>query len=168
MICQIVKEFPPRFPLIYLTLGSRVIIVKLIAAYDIDGADMSGNSDPYVEFSLKPADKFAQDQQQHSTVKSRTLNPRWDPPERFQFITSTVESSRIVISWYFTLACSRFLIIDCSYHRSSPSDSKVLGDAVLATKDVSKTPTIIKLKLINSSGRFKGEVGVFPVPLYVH
>ena len=71
------------------------------SANGIVGADsFSGLSDPYFELTLKPGDPVAGEQHQRSTAKSRTLEPVWEPPERFQFIVSNLENSRIVLSWY--------------------------------------------------------------------
>jgi hypothetical protein len=81
---------------------AQVIILKLCRASGVAGVDgFSGLSDPYFELSLKPGEPVAGEQHQRSTAKSRTLEPKWDPPERFQFIVSDLENSRIVLSWYF-------------------------------------------------------------------
>jgi hypothetical protein len=109
-----------------------------------------------VELFLKP-DTISDGQQQRSTAKTRTNNPHWEPPERFQFIVENMEASRIVISWSL-LATSFLEPHSCSYHRFSERNTKVLGDTVIATKDITTTPSIQRLKLINSAGKFKGEV----------
>jgi hypothetical protein len=59
---------------------------------------LAGSSDPFVEFFLRPADKSAGAQKQRSSHKPRTLNPRWEPPEKFNFICSDLSLTRIVVS----------------------------------------------------------------------
>lgn len=56
------------------------------------------------------------------------------------------------------------VLTSISYHRYSESSTKVLGDAVLSTKDITTTPTMQRLKLINPAGKFKGEVGYVIIP----
>ena len=73
----------------------------MISACGIAAGDgFSGTSDPYVELTLKPGDPVAGEQHQRTTARARTLDPKWDPPERFQFIVSNLETSRIVMSWW--------------------------------------------------------------------
>jgi hypothetical protein len=76
-----------------------VIVVKVIGAHDLPEVDiLTHSSEPFVEFFLRPADKKAGPQNQRSSHKPRTLNPKWEPPERFQLICSDVAGSRIVVS----------------------------------------------------------------------
>mmetsp|Transcript_5028 Transcript_5028/g.7683 ORF Transcript_5028/g.7683 Transcript_5028/m.7683 type:complete len:292 (+) Transcript_5028:70-945(+) len=136
LLKKLKDELPP---------STRVVVIKLEHARDLASAEtFSGMSNPYFEMMLKPADKYAGEQQQRSTAKHRTLNPRWEPAERFQFVVSDMETSRIVIS---------------CYHRFNDTETKVLGDAVLSTKDVGDQPSITTLKLINpDNGKFHGDV----------
>jgi hypothetical protein len=59
---------------------------------------LAGSSDPFVEMFLRPADKSGGAQKQRSSHKPRTLNPRWEPPEKFNFICCDLSFTRIVIS----------------------------------------------------------------------
>ena len=94
------NAFVTFYKILDLFADSRVIIVKVISAHGIAAADsFYGTSDPYVELVLRPGDPVAGEQNQHTSARSRTLEPKWDPPERFQFIVSNLETSRIVLSW---------------------------------------------------------------------
>lgn len=73
--------------------------MKLVGGHDLPVSDvLAGSSDPFVEFFLRPAEKNAGAQKQRSTHKPRSLNPRWEPPEKFKFICTDLSFTRIVIS----------------------------------------------------------------------
>jgi hypothetical protein len=78
---------------------TKVLVIRVIGANNLPSADAFSNSaDPFVQMSIRPADDHAGDQKQTSSKKSRTLNPRWEPPERFQFIVGNPKSTRLVVS----------------------------------------------------------------------
>lgn len=127
---------------------ARVIIVKLMGASGLPESGGLVSPDPYVELAMRPGDFTAGDQAQRSTSRPRTTSPRWEPPERFQFIISDPDTpSKIVLS---------------VYNRPGGAKSVVaMGDAIIPTKDVKPKPEIKTLKLINpESGKFEGEMEV--------
>lgn len=127
---------------------ARVIIIKLMSARDLPVSGGLLNPDPYVELTMRPADATVGDQLQRSTSRPRTLSPKWEPPERFQFIVSDPEAvSRIVLS---------------IYNRPGGKNSvQALGDAIVLVKDVKPEPEIRVLKVINpETGKFEGELEV--------
>eukprot|EP01039_Chlorochromonas_danica_P008065 gene8065-8895_t len=124
---------------------SRVCTIKLIRLSDIPVANsFQGCSDPFVSFTVVPGDNAAGPQKQQSSVKPSTRNPKWEPPERFQFILSKPLESKIVISVYH-------------YLPGNPKNSLPLGDGTLRMRDVgSGGEKVVKLKQ-PSDGRSAGE-----------
>ena len=87
--------------IIKIQIGTQVYSVKLKSATRLKPSNMLGtSSDPLFEFKVRPADKKAGEQLQRSTYKPSTLDPIWEPPEKFQFIVSTPKNARIIISGY--------------------------------------------------------------------
>ncbi|CAM9588242.1 unnamed protein product [Discosporangium mesarthrocarpum] len=64
---------------------SGLLQVELVGAVDLKKADMTGKADPYVIFSI------GQEHQQKSSVKSRTLDPRWNEPFDFMVYDPSVQ-----------------------------------------------------------------------------
>lgn len=127
---------------------ARVIIIKLISAANLPESGGLLSPDPYVELAMRPGDHIAGDQSQRSTSRPRTIEPKWEPPERFQFIVSDPEATaRIVLS---------------VYNRPGGASSVVaMGDAIIPVKDAKDEPEIKTLQLINpGSGKFEGEITV--------
>jgi hypothetical protein len=78
---------------------AKVIIVRLAALRDIRiGNSYSGLTDAYVELKILPPDLIAGNQTQVSSIRPSTLSPQWQPPERFQFVVSKVNETRVVLS----------------------------------------------------------------------
>lgn len=133
-----------------------IVRLKSINGLQPPAGNLSGLADPFAELKLTPPDAVALDQLQRSSFKPSTLNPKWVPPERFQFCTSNSDLAKIIISVY-------------SYrgHR----EPLPIGDAVLSLKELNikvdgeynhdSRCTNRKLKLIDpSSGKLQGEVDV--------
>ncbi|TMW62641.1 hypothetical protein Poli38472_005259 [Pythium oligandrum] len=66
-------------PLDIASMGA--VFIKLIRCERLSAMDMSGTSDPYVIFRVGARSK-------KSSIKGRSLNPVWDPPERFELIVT--------------------------------------------------------------------------------
>lgn len=123
---------------------TKVAVLKLKAASNLPSSDaIAGLADPYFQLKIYPADLLAGEQNQKSSIKPRTLNPVWDPAERFQFICSNMSDTKIILSLY------------------SDGVSESLGDAALPAKDLTDQLAPVKLKLVNpDNGKFCGEVDV--------
>ena len=136
----------PLLKSLELPVESTVVVIKLRTLHGIAaGNSYSGLSDPFVEFKLIPKDNLAGDQLQRSSNKTSTLNPRWEPAERFQLIASKKESQKVIMSVY--------------HFNPNGKDASPLGDAFLFLKDVTDVPSVKKIKLIEpSTGKAKGEV----------
>lgn len=82
-----------------LPTNTTVIIIKLKALVKMPGStsDLTG---PYVELKLFPSDDVAGDQLQRSSYKAGEKNPRWEPPERFQFLITDKEASKLKFAVY--------------------------------------------------------------------
>jgi hypothetical protein len=100
-----------------------VYIVRLKSAEGLVSPDgnLSGTADSFVELKMIPDDVIAGDQLQRSSNKPDTLNPKWIPPERFQFICNNKDSARIIFSIF-------------SFHIRK--ERVQLGDAILNLKDL--------------------------------
>lgn len=127
---------------------ARVIILKLMKASNLPESGGLMSPDPYVELAMRPGDYTAGEQSQRSTSRPSTCDPKWEPPERFQFIVSDPEAvARLVLS---------------VYNRPGGAKSvQAMGDAIIPVKDVGPEPEIKTVKLINpDSGKFEGEITV--------
>ena len=60
-----------------------VLVVQLSAGHSLKVMDSNGKSDPYVKFTIPGAHTAAP---QFSSVCLATINPRWEPAERFEFL----------------------------------------------------------------------------------
>ena len=60
-----------------------VLVVQLSAGHSLQVMDSNGKSDPYVKFTIPGAHTAAP---QFSSVCPATINPRWEPAERFEFL----------------------------------------------------------------------------------
>eukprot|EP01031_Cornospumella_fuschlensis_P029015 gene29015-35020_t len=110
---DLVEDLLPKAP------NASVFIIRLISLSDIPVGNMYKNwSDAFVELTLLPKDAQAGDQKQSSSTKPSTLNPKWEPPERFQFIVSQPSTAKILFSVYH-------------YVLADPKNSVPLGDGVL-------------------------------------
>jgi len=70
----------------------------------VAGNHLGNDTDPYVELSVVSSAPGGSDpQKQRSSMKINTRNPRWFPPERFQFKINGLHSSKIVMNVYHFL-----------------------------------------------------------------
>ena len=82
---------------------TRVYHLRIVSAVFPVADVVLALSDPYFQISLVPPDPFVEfcwtkEQIEITAVEPRTLEPVWDPPNKFQMIVSTVEKSRIVLA----------------------------------------------------------------------
>eukprot|EP01038_Epipyxis_sp_PR26KG_P008953 gene8953-12074_t len=131
---------------------TKIVIVRLASLSDLPiGNSYSQVTDAFVEMKLLPSDTVAGNQKQLSSIKPSSLSPKWEPPERFQFIVSKVNDAKVIVSVYH-------------YNQNRPSESEPLGDAVIKLKDLfasigQSKPNRGKYKLVNpQNGKNKGEV----------
>jgi hypothetical protein len=60
-----------------------------------------GLSDPIIRMSINPPVDFLHEdgnQSQRTSQRVRTLNPVWDPPERFNFLITSDDRAKVIIS----------------------------------------------------------------------
>jgi hypothetical protein len=143
----LLNDLSNRLPTDALVLHLCLVGLKDIAP----GSSYNGLSDPYVEIKMMPNDPVAGSQQQASEVKPQTLNPKWMPAERFQFVLSKPNDARILISVYH-------------FNQSDPKKSTPLGDGILKVKDIpsgNKLPHPFMVKLRSpETGKAVGEADV--------
>jgi hypothetical protein len=78
---------------------SRVLVVHLLRCRGLPAADTAtGTSDPYVVFRVLPEVVAGKNQRQNSSIKASTLNPTWEPSERFDFLVNEPAHARLIIS----------------------------------------------------------------------
>lgn len=137
---------------------TKIIIVKICNATNLPGITFSNTSDPYVELKLRPSDKYAGEQIKSTSKRPQTLNPIWEPPEKFQFIVSDIKKSKIIFSLY--------------HYNGSNDNNNPLGDGVLTLNTLinsnsSNEPQLHHISLINpSTGKTGGEVIYIYIYIY--
>ena len=106
----------------------------------------------YVDLKLLPGDRLAGEQAQKTSVKTSqegVVCPKWESPERFQFIISSKDvRSRLLLSYY-------------EYRDNGKSFP--LGDTVLSCSDIVNSSQLIykTLKLINpANGSIVGDIDI--------
>jgi len=106
---------------------AQVVTILLDEVKNIPVGDFGtfGNtSHPYVEMRLIPGDPVAGVQNQRSAIKPDTTHPLWEPAERFQFVVSKPQTTKILIS---------------VYHYNGTPEPKTFGDAMMKVKDLNLT-----------------------------
>ena len=131
--------------------SSCVIVVYLTAIREKEKRNLDFHL-VYVDLKLLPGDKLAGEQSQKTSVKTSQDNvvcPKWESPERFQFIISSKDiRSRILLSYY---------------EYRDKGKSYPLGDTVLQCNDVLNSSQLVykTLKLINpANGSVVGDVDI--------
>jgi Ca2+-dependent lipid-binding protein len=70
---------------------SGILVVEVISAHELKAVDFRGKSDPYVKLTI-PGNEAKQ-----TSIKLSTLNPKWEPPERFDFVVCDSSTSTLMI-----------------------------------------------------------------------
>ena len=127
--------------------NTKVVIIKVHSARGIEGVNtFSKSSEPYAEIKLRPPDPVAGEQVKCTSKRPPTLEPRWEPAEKFQFIVTNPSTSKIVISLY---------------HFNGTSNPVGLGDTAIAVKDITDVSTTKSLKLKNpDTGKMRGDIEI--------
>ena len=55
-------------------------------------------SDPFLEMKITPGDDIAGEQIQSGTLQPSTLNPKWEPPERYRMLMTGTREHKLVLS----------------------------------------------------------------------
>jgi C2 domain len=88
-----------------------------------------GSADPFVEMRLKNAEPVVGDQLQRSSSRPNcdTLQPTWEPVERFQFICSRSSTNSVLMS-----------VMNMHMHSATNAEPTPLADGFIALKTISK------------------------------
>jgi hypothetical protein len=70
---------------------SGIIVIDLICAHNLKAVNtIQNDADPFVKFTVNDCIKT-------STIKKETLNPKWEPTERFEFVVCNSAASKLYI-----------------------------------------------------------------------
>lgn len=95
---------------------------------------------------IRPGDMVAGEQVKCTSKRPQTIEPKWEPAEKFQFIVANLMSTKLVVS---------------VYHFNGTSDPDPLGDGTLALKDLTQDESPYSVQLINpNTGKPGGIVEV--------
>jgi hypothetical protein len=124
----------------------RVVVVELKGANELKSvrAKLFRANGPFFEISIRPEQELTGDQTYRSSHRPPTTEPRWEPPEKFEFVVTDLTDAKIIIgAWNFNST-------------RSPDE---IGINILELKDVTETKTEKKLKIYSSdTGDFVGLV----------
>lgn len=143
---QILKHFGET----ELPRGSALVTVDVLRMRNLAvGNHAIELSLPFAELKMLPADHVAGEQMQRGTMKVDTLNPSWEPPERYHFFVTPGPEPKILLS---------------VYHHSvtQPDQPYPLGDGILHLKPGDYVADFVHqtVQLVTSEGKKKGEVDI--------
>eukprot|EP01036_Dinobryon_divergens_P032696 gene32695-42341_t len=108
---------------------AKYVVITLSQMDNIRLGSSNSHVNSFVEMKLLPSNINAQAQQQYSSVKPSTSQPKWEPPEQFNFLISDLATAKMIIS----------------ARHYAPPKHKDLGDAVLKLSEVEgSTGSILK------------------------
>ena len=125
---------------------SGILIVELIAAHNLTGVNtLGGKSDPYMKFNV------VGNAEKYSTVKPNTLEPVWEPPERFEFVVCNSDACKL----NFELLDQDNVLLETSRMLTFQKKAKSLGHASMDIANVAcmLDPLDQTFDLIDGQGR---------------
>jgi len=124
----------------------RVVVIDLKGSDELKRlpAKIFHANGPYFEISIRPEQGLVKDQTYRSSHRPPTSQPRWEPPERFEYIiTDPTDVKFLITAWNF----------------NSTEHPDEIGVGLLEMKDVTETKSAKKIKLYSSdTGEFVGLV----------
>ena len=132
----------PRVP----STPSGIMTVELIAAHNLKGVNaLGGKSDPYLKLVVPGNEPRV------STTKNNTLNPKWEPPERFDFIVCNSATSQLQLE----LLDQDNMLVEAGRSLTGGHGAKLLGRASINVAEVARSidPIDKTFELIDGQGR---------------